>query len=58
VVFIGQAMPPMCADDAGNLLPALRWFYVKGELNLRLSVCGKCFFWIHEKETSGTHWAD
>jgi hypothetical protein len=55
VVLMERAMPPICADDCGNLLPALRWYSSQGaHERLRLSVCARSFFWIHAFPSVGT----
>lgn len=46
VVSRGRQVPPICADDAGNFLPALRWYEQSGERSLRAAVMGPSFFWL------------
>lgn len=41
------------ADDAGNFLPALRWYQSKGVKALQVAVCAPRFFWF--KASTGTH---
>lgn len=46
VCSIKHGMPSICADDAGNLLPALCWYRAQGEVFLRISVTTPSFFWL------------
>ncbi|NQD92245.1 hypothetical protein HP532_06210 [Pseudomonas sp. CrR25] len=46
VCSIEPGMPPICADDAGSLLPALHWYRAQGEAWLQLSVIAPAFFWF------------
>ena len=49
--YIG--MPSICADVAGNLLPALRW-YCSRQVNIRLAVTASGLFWF-PLGSAGTH---
>ena len=46
VCSIEQAMPSICADDAGSLLPALNWYREHGVPRLQVSVMAPSFFWL------------
>jgi hypothetical protein len=46
VCSIEQGMPSICADDAGNLLPALHWYCERGESWLHISVIAPLWFWL------------
>lgn len=46
VVSRGRSMPSICADDAGNLLPALCWYRARGVQSLRVAVQSPNFFWL------------
>lgn len=46
VCSIEQGMPSICADDAGNLLPALHWYRAKGENWMHISVAAPSLFWL------------
>lgn len=39
-------MPSICADDAGSLLPALKWYRANGVTQLSVSVASPCWFWL------------
>lgn len=49
--YIG--MPSICADTAGSLLPALRW-YCSRQVNIRLAVTASGLFWF-PLGSAGTH---
>ena len=40
------AMPPINADEAGNLLPALQWYQRQGVELLRVALMKPSFFWL------------
>lgn len=46
VCSIEQAMPSICADDAGSLLPALHWYQEHGVHSLQVAVMAPSFFWL------------
>lgn len=46
VSSIVKGYPSICADDAGNLLPALHWYSLLGESKLSLSVIAPAWFWL------------
>lgn len=46
ICSIEQGMPSICADDAGNLLRALRWYHNHGETWLHVSLIAPSFFWL------------
>lgn len=48
-------MTSICADSAGNLLPALRWYRARGEKTLRVAVSAADFFWFPLGPSGGTH---
>jgi len=49
-----RGMPSICADMAGSLLPALRWYCCRQTSpSLRLAVTGSGFFWF--PLPTGTH---
>jgi len=39
-------MPPINADEAGNLLPALQWDQRQGVELLRVALMKPSFFWL------------
>lgn len=53
VVSFYAGLPSICADVAGSLLPALRW-YCSREANIRLAVSGCGLFWFPLR-SGGTH---
>lgn len=57
IAFISSymGMPSICADSAGNLLPALRWYRARGALTLRVAVCAADLFWFPLMRSGGTH---
>lgn len=53
VVSFYAGLPSICADVAGNLLPALRW-YGSRQVNIRLAVAASGLFWF-PLGSGGTH---
>lgn len=53
VVSFYAGLPSICADVAGNLLPALQW-YCSRQVNIRLAVSGCGLFWF-PRGSGGTH---
>ena len=46
VISCSCAMPPINADEAGNLLPALQWYQRQGVELLRVALMKPSFFWL------------
>ncbi|SEC02827.1 hypothetical protein SAMN05421553_0198 [Pseudomonas anguilliseptica] len=53
-VSLTDEMLPICCDDAGSLLPALRWYQCRGERLLRVAVMAPQFFWFPLMGSIGT----
>ena len=53
VVSFYAGLPSICADVAGNLLPALRW-YCSRQVSIRLAVTANGLFWF-PLGSAGTH---
>lgn len=52
VVAVGSSMPPICADVAGNLVPALCWYQRSGFQSIYVAVQSPNFFWLPVPSTS------
>lgn len=46
VIAVGSSMPPICADVAGNLVPALCWYQRSGVQSIYVAVQSPNFFWL------------
>ncbi|MEO4046760.1 hypothetical protein AAFN46_06680 [Pseudomonas sp. CAU 1711] len=46
VISCSCVMPPINADEAGNLLPALQWYQRQGIERLRVALMKPSFFWL------------
>ncbi len=46
VIAVGSSMPPICADVAGNLVPALCWYQRSGFQSIYVAVQQPDLFWL------------
>jgi hypothetical protein len=46
VIAVGSSMPPICADVAGNLVPALCWYQRNGFQSIYVAVQSPDLFWL------------
>lgn len=46
VIARGSSMPSICADHAGSLIPALRWYQRTGVRSIYVAVQSPNYFWF------------
>lgn len=46
VITVSSTMPSICADHAGSLIPALRWYQHTGVRSIYVAVQAPNYFWL------------